>query len=105
MRATTNRKPKGRAVSEFPKPSQTNMLGVGGGGDTIGLQHQTLKTLRTKYGSKKSCCFRSPDGGALRLGGRWPHVSPVWSGVSAICDSSQASIHWMFQSLNAWFVS
>lgn len=73
--------------------------------NTTGLQHQTLKTLRIKYGSKKSCCSRSQDGGVLRLGGRWPHMSPVWSSVSAICDSSQLSIQWMFQSLNACFVS
>lgn len=64
-----------------------------------------LENIEDKILIKKSCCFRSQDGGVLRLGGRWPHVSPVWSSVLANCDSSQASIHWMFQSFNACFVS
>lgn len=42
-------KPRYRTVPKFPKPFQTNMPGVVGVvGNTTGLQHQTLKTLRTE---------------------------------------------------------
>lgn len=66
--------------------------------------HHRAPTSDLEKWSKKSCCSRSPDGGVLRLGARGPH-GPAWSSVSVICDSSPASIHWMFQSLNACFVS
>lgn len=85
MKTTTNRKPKYRTVTKVPKPFQTNMLGAG-------KKHHRAPTsdldnIEDKILIKKSCCSRSQDG-VFRLGGRWPHVSPVWSSVSAICDSS-----------------
>lgn len=56
-----------RTVTEFPKPLQTNMLGWGGG-KHHGLQHQTLKTLRTNYRSEKVMLFQVPRWWSLKIG-------------------------------------
>lgn len=54
-------------MTEVPKTFQTNMLGLGAG-NTTGLQHQTLKTLRTNYWSKKVMLFQVPRWWSLKIG-------------------------------------